>query len=331
MGLRRTLLKKYGKDAVRIPIPSYRPIAVFGSVDVYCLNSSEEFNDKQYFEEFEKSMLKAVKIQHTNSVVLSLRYAGRSVLLPSDSDWKAWKEKVIPNFKRSGLLKSDILVASHHGSRSFFTDEENEHIDPEENPETTYKESIDHIKPSITLISCGEYSHFHHPNREAEQIYKENTAYEQVYTTDQKGSFVGFIDSYGNWTVTPTRFRNNSNNKDVSFNIQCIMSYNDKKVNAKSGMNYPIGCNVEFSIIAHGGLLDPYDSVNVIWEVSNGGISNDHEHQDIYYKKEKDRGDKFEFYREVKYDGKHLLRCKVKNRKKNLSVTRIFVVNGIHV
>jgi hypothetical protein len=94
------------------------------------------------------------------------------------------------------------------------------------------------------------------------------------------------------------------------------MNYDGRKVNAKSGMNFPIGCNVEFSIIAYGGLLDPYDSVNVIWEVSNGGINNDHEHQDIYYKNEKNRGDQCEFYREVRYEGKHLLRCKVKNRKK---------------
>lgn len=69
------------------------------------------------------------KIQHTNSMVLLIVYAGRKILLTGDSDWKSWKEKIVPNFSKYSINyeNTDILVASHHGSRSFFTDEANEH------------------------------------------------------------------------------------------------------------------------------------------------------------------------------------------------------------
>lgn len=70
------------------------------------------------------------------------------------------------------MVKSDILVASHHGSRSFFTDEANDTIDIQKNPDTTYMEAIEHIDPDVTLISCGKYETYHHPNKEAEALYK---------------------------------------------------------------------------------------------------------------------------------------------------------------
>ena len=54
-------------------------------------------------------------------------------MLTGDSDWKSWKDKIIPNYK--DYVKSEILIASHHGSRSFFTGEVNETINIEKNPE----------------------------------------------------------------------------------------------------------------------------------------------------------------------------------------------------
>lgn len=332
MRLRRSLIDKYGDNAVKVPVPSRYPVISYKSADVYCLCSSQEINEEIGIQDFSEAILKEAKIQHKNSIVLSIQYSGRSILLPSDSDWKAWKEKIVPNFGDSGLLNTNILVASHHGSRSFFTaEEENEHIDPEENPHTTYIESIDYIKPSITLISCGEYDQFHHPNSEALEIYEKNTVYpekKQVYTTNQKGSYVGFIDTFGNWTVAPVRFYPKSNT-GASFDIKCVVNHNENRYLGSSGGNFPIGCDLEFSVSPHGGLIDPYRSVKVWWEVSNGGINNDHEHQDNYKGKD-EKGGKLEFYRDVAYEGKHLLRCRVKNKKKRFDVTKLFIVNGVH-
>ena len=67
----------------------------------------------------------SVKKQHTNSIVLSIEYSGRKMLLTGDSDWKCWKEGIVPTFSgyEHNYENTDILIASHHGSRSFFTDE----------------------------------------------------------------------------------------------------------------------------------------------------------------------------------------------------------------
>ena len=70
--------------------------------------------------------------------------------------------------------------------------------------------------------------------------------------------------------------------------------------------------------------------VDVIWEVSNGGIHNHNEHQDIYYKKKDEGTPKHQFSRSVSYHGKHLLRCMVHNRRKRIKATKVFIVNGYH-
>jgi hypothetical protein len=309
----------------------------FGSADIFCLSSSLDFNYSKGFLQVvdykslvEAAALKAAKIAHTNSIVLSIHHAGRSILLPGDSDWKAWRDKIVPNFGGSGLLNSDVLVASHHGSRSFFTDEqENDNIDLETNPDSTYIDSIYYIQPSITLISCGKYETAHHPNSEAKKIYKENTSHEQVYSTNGKGTLVGFIGQDGEWTVAPIRFSAKSNIRR-NFQIKCEYEYNGKKYTGHPGNEFPIGCNIHFWITSGFGIIEPFDKVDVWFEVSNGGINNDHDHQDIYYKKKDAKVGKFEFTRDVKYEGKHLLRCRVRNRKKRIYATQIFEVNGIH-
>ncbi len=322
MRLRRTLMEQHGNDAVYIPVPSTTSLCTFGGAQIYCLSSSESVSEKASLEE-------KAKIQHTEAIVLAVHYAGRSILLTSDSDWKAWKEKIIPTFAKSGILKATILLASHHGSRSFFTDEgQNEHIDIEANPETTYLEHIDHISPDIVLISCGDYEQFHHPNSEALAIYKSKAPNKQVYTTKEKDHFSGFIDGSGKWTVSPSRFHSRGGNDSPNFNIACQMTFNGSVENKTSGGYFPLKSSLKFTVTGHGGLLDPYDQVDVWWEVSNGGVGNYHAHQEIYYKDKNEKTDKLTFQREVAFEGTHLLRCRVHNKKKKIDITKIFVVNG---
>lgn len=322
MRLRRELVEQHGNSAVLVPVPSTAPIKNYGGAEIYCLSSSEAIPEKA-------TLMEKAKIQHTEALVLSIHYAGRSLLLTSDSDWKAWKEKIVPGFAASGILKTNILLASHHGSRSFFTDEEqNEHIDIEANPDSTYLEHIDYISPDIVLISCGEYEQYHHPNSEALTIYKNKTPNEQVYTTKEKWHLSGFIDASGNWTVVPRRFHNSGTGSAPTFDIHCKMIIQGREQDKKSEEKFPIGSHLYFTVIPYGGLADPYESVDVWWEVSNGGVGSDHNHQEIYPKRNNEEADKFKFDRDVAYEGRHLLRCRVHNRKKKIDITKIFVVNG---
>lgn len=334
MGLRRRLIKKYGDDAVIIPQPSKKSLKSFGGAEVYCLNSSLEYSDQrnyitQAFYEYliENEVIRAAKTQHTNSIVLSVRYAGRAILLTGDSDWLAWRDKIMPIFKYTELLKSNILIASHHGSRSFFTDEsQNDTIDPENNPDSTYIEHISKISPSITLIPCGEYKTAHHPNKEAKKIYEENTSGEQVYTTHEKWTLAGFINNSGEWTVVPSRFFPASGHNNFTLNCVCSNSWTSSIKN--SGDYFNIGSELLFTIRSKIGILDPINEVNVFWEVSNGGINEDSDHQEIYYKGKNEDTPKHQFARHVSYRGKHLLRCKVHNKRKNIIATKVFIVNG---
>jgi beta-lactamase superfamily II metal-dependent hydrolase len=322
MRLRRTIKEKYGDKSLLIPTPSLTPIRTFGGAKIYCLNSSEgNAQSNSYYE--------SVKEQHTDAIVLSVHYYNQSILLTSDSDWNVWKEKIVPMFLKSQILESTILIASHHGSRSFFTDETlNDDIDVDENPDTTYIDHIDYINPNITLISCGEYDQFHHPNKDAKKIYKESTSNEQVYTTNNKGHFIGFIDNRNYWSVIPSRFYPIIPSS-ISFDIICECTYNNTKTIKPSGETFKIGSSLKFNVKSNQGIFEPYNEITIWWEVSNGGINAHHDHQEIYYKKDSEKGSKLEFEREVSYEGTHLLRCSVKNKKKNINITKIFVVTGI--
>ena len=323
MYLRRKLKEENEKNLF-VPIPSNIRIKSIGNADIYCLAAEEDFKEN-YINEVRQS----TKIQHTNSMVLLITYAGRKILLTGDSDWKSWKEKIIPNFKDKivNYENTDILVASHHGSRSFFTDEANEHIDEEENPDTTYLESIQLINPVVTLISCGDYEEYHHPNKEAMMIYKKWTSNEQVYTTKNLGTICAIINDNGTFTVVPNRFYTKTNGNHQGFNIKCGRLENGELKNVNSGDEINVGCSLKFSIYSWGDILN--DSTSIYWEVSNGGKAHDFEHQEIYRKGNEEKTEKYRFERELSYIGTHLLRCRIINPKKNYDETKIFVVKGI--
>ena len=323
MGLRRRLKEK-NVNNLKVLVPTNVPIALVEGAEIYCFASEKEFMPE--FDNGTTVFEAAAKIQHTNSIVLQIKYGGTSLLLTGDSDWKSWKDKIIPNYKEN--VKSEILIASHHGSRSFFTDEVNETIDIGKNPETTYLESIDYISPDITLISCGNYNTYRHPNKDAMKIYYEKNKNNQVYSTHNFGHLLGYIDSDGNYTVVPSRFyawRTAVHAFDMQ--IECTYKLGNSSVSVANGSRLSIGGELHFEIKTKGGMIEPIDKVSVWWEVSNGGIGTDRSHQEIYYKGKREVTDKFHFVRSLSFYGTHLLRCHINNTKKG-SIVRIFKVTG---
>ena len=326
MYLRRKL-KEENPSNLFVPVPSNIKIKSIGNADIYCLAAEEDFR-----ENYVNELRAQAKVQHTNSMVLLINYAGRKILLTGDSDWKSWKEKIVPNFKDKliNYENTDILVASHHGSRSFFTDEANEHIDEDANPETTYLESIQLINPVVTLISCGNYEEYHHPNKEAMKLYKKWTSNEQVYTTKKLGTICAIINSSGKFTVVPNRFYTNDNKRNhQGFEIRGGKLEDGELKTINSGDEINVKCSLKFSIYSWGDILNNSDNIFIYWEVSNGGILKDFEHQEIYYKSENEKIEKYKFERELSYVGTHLLRCRIVNSNKKFDETKIFVVKGI--
>lgn len=108
------------------------------------------------------------------SLVVKLEYKGSGILLPGDTNYKSWKEFILPNYGKS-KISSTIMLASHHGSLTFFDD-----------PSDTKNYFLNHIKkinPKLTVFSIGDNDIL--PSEEAVKIYNDySTGYGKNSVTE---------------------------------------------------------------------------------------------------------------------------------------------------
>ncbi len=88
---------------------------------------------------------------HENCTVMKVGYLSQGVLITGDADLVAFREH-ITHYHRD-RLGAYVLDASHHGSRSFFVEEEGD--DP-------YLDHIDAISPQFVIISAPKQSESRH-------------------------------------------------------------------------------------------------------------------------------------------------------------------------
>lgn len=118
-----------------------------------------------------------------------------SAMLPADSDAETWHSGILADYSKSAV-SSNILMAAHHGSISFFDD-----------PNLTYyyKDHLAAIKPEMTVVSVGPNSHGH-PHETALGYYREYSTGSdngnKVYRTDTKGTMKLILKSGGGWTLS---------------------------------------------------------------------------------------------------------------------------------
>lgn len=103
---------------------------------------------------------------NNNSLVLKLSYGGRSLLFPGDLE-RAGEEVVIS--RAGSLLRSDILLAPHHGSRS-----------------SCSKAFLQMVRPQTCIISSGHGNYFGFPHPET--LKRLRDAGSQVVRIDQVGA-----------------------------------------------------------------------------------------------------------------------------------------------
>ena len=118
-----------------------------------------------------------------------------SAMLPGDSDAQTWRHGIFGDYNKPDV-SSDILMAAHHGSISFFDDPDDSHY---------YLEHLQAIKPSMTIVSVGPNSHGH-PNDAALRYYRKySTGSDEgnkVYRTDVKGTMKLMLKSGGGWSLS---------------------------------------------------------------------------------------------------------------------------------
>ena len=103
---------------------------------------------------------------NNRSLVLRLTYGGKSVLFPGDVE-QAGEEALVSSTRR--FLKSDILLAPHHGSKS-----------------SCSELFLKAVKPSLCIISCGRGNYFGFPHSETLRRLEEVGC--EIMRIDQVGS-----------------------------------------------------------------------------------------------------------------------------------------------
>lgn len=172
------------KSGSKVLTPSSKKLDFIDrDVEFYCLNSKSNNVKDDSSEGI-----------HFNSLVIKMIYNGISVLFTGDSNWKAWEEKVLKNYK--DMLNSCILHASHHGSKTFFM---NEGSDESE----LYTEHLEEIEPQYTIISAWTEEEKKKagkedfpPHQEAIELYEDFSTEEGgVYITGEEGNLIFDINN----------------------------------------------------------------------------------------------------------------------------------------
>lgn len=100
------------------------------------------------------------------SIVLEVRYGGRTFLMTGDIE-----EKAIRKLLESLSIHADVLKVPHHGARL----------------EESGREWVKTLRPSIALISVGENNRYGHPRPETLETFKSLRS-TKVYRTDMTGA-----------------------------------------------------------------------------------------------------------------------------------------------
>ena len=170
-----------GKNVVKVKASS-EPFRKFDGITIYI------FAPSLYITEEDKDDPRAAI--HNRCMVMKVKYNGKSVIFVGDSHYSCWEERIVPNYSDAkdtsieNLLDTDILSVSHHGSRTFFMDDEKDE---------PYLDGINKINPSICVISVGEDNTHKHPHKEAVDIYNDVSNF--VCVTKDMGTIVVDIET----------------------------------------------------------------------------------------------------------------------------------------
>lgn len=83
-------------------------------------------------------------LDNENSIVVRLKHGNNSFLFPQDIDKKVEDELIYSGF----ILRSDVLMLAHHGSKY-----------------STSKEFIEEVNPKLAILSVGKNNRYGHPSK----------------------------------------------------------------------------------------------------------------------------------------------------------------------
>lgn len=110
------------------------------------------------------------------SYVLRLEHKGIKILLCGDASVEAWKD-ILNNCNRS-LLKADILLAPHHGSK-----------------ESIFEPVLKAVSPDYIIVSVAEGTDYAYD-------YYSKLATKDVFSTKNKNNIILEVDDYGRYSFS---------------------------------------------------------------------------------------------------------------------------------
>lgn len=118
-----------------------------------------------------------------------------SVMLTGDTDAVTWKN--IQKHYTAADLSSDLLLASHHGSLTFFDD-------PADDAHY-YTNHIREISPAMTIVSVGDSNPHGHPHDKSIELYEKHSRGSKngnkIKRTDEHGSLLLELKDEGGWSL----------------------------------------------------------------------------------------------------------------------------------
>lgn len=143
---------------------------------------------------------------HEQCGVIKFTYKDKSILLTGDANKIAWKDYIVNYYGDD--LKSDVLSGAHHGSRTFFKEDEDD--------KNVYEEHMKKIAPEYLVISAPKQkdSPHDHPHDDAMEIYKKYVKEDNIFHLgENEECVVADIDSEGRLSI---EYSNDSDKTNLS-------------------------------------------------------------------------------------------------------------------
>jgi competence protein ComEC len=125
---------------------------------------------------------------HENCLVMRISYQDTAVMFTGDSNVACWKRIVeyYPDEVEEDVLASNVLHASHHGSRTFVKDGGKD--------SEAWTDALDEMAPGDIIVSVGKDNRHDHPHEDMMDLYREAAGDGGVHNTSEVGTIVATID-----------------------------------------------------------------------------------------------------------------------------------------
>jgi len=120
-------------------------------------------------------------------------------MLTGDSDLECW-QRIVGYYEDKtdendiSVLASTVLHASHHGSRTFFTESKGQEL---------WLQGLEAIDPKAVIVSVGEDNKHEHPHEEAMKSYRDQAGEDKVFETRHTGTAVLEVEANGDYQILP--------------------------------------------------------------------------------------------------------------------------------